>query len=386
MPKGTVRFIKTANGKECVMEPQSIMDVSVHSRARRLIVLTAAVGSMVVIGAGFWMTSSAAGTQAAPTAQSLSLPFGLDPDALVVPADNPFTKEKAELGRLLFFDKRLSRDNTIACGTCHMPPMAFTDGQPVSTGIGRQLGGRSAPTAINRAFSKGQFWDGRASTLEEQSIGPFVNPVEHGFANYDEMVGKMKKLEGYRTQFKQVFGPDAEITSENVGKAIATFQRTILSGNSPADRFDLGGEESALSDSAKRGIELFRGKARCTRCHSGFNFTDEKFHNLGIGWDTNTVDLGRYMVTKNPEEIGAFKTPTLREISRTAPYMHDGRFGTLEEVVDFYDKGGVKNPFQDNLVIPLELTPQEKQDVVAFLRSLNGEGWQQIAAPTAFPQ
>jgi gluconolactonase len=150
-------------------------------------------------------------------------------------------------------------------------------------------------------------------------------------------------------------------------------------------RFDYGGEESALSEKAKRGLDLFRGKARCTRCHSNFNFSDDKFHNLGIGWDTNTVDLGRYMVTKNPEDIGA-KTPTLREIARTAPYMHDGRFKTLEAVVNFYDRGGIKNPFLDNLIIPLELTEHEKKDLVAYLRSLNGEGWQQITAPKAFPK
>jgi cytochrome c peroxidase len=152
------------------------------------------------------------------------------------------------------------------------------------------------------------------------------------------------------------------------------------------DKFDVGGEEKALSESAQRGLELFRGKARCTRCHSGFNFSDEKFHNIGIGWDTNTVDLGRYMETNNPEDIGAFKTPTLREIARTAPYMHDGRFKTLEEVVNFYNQGGIKNPHLDNTIIPLELTDQEKQDVVALLKSLNGEGWQHVSAPTSFPK
>ena len=236
----------------------------------------------------------------------------------------------------------------------------------------------------SRVFSKAQFWDGRADTLEDQSIGPFVSPVEHGFANHDELVVKIKKIAGYRKLFHEVFG--REVVAGDVGKAIASFQRTILSGNSAVDKFDLGGDDKALSESAKRGLDLFRGKARCTRCHSGFNFTDEKFHNLGIGWDTNTVDLGRYMVTKNPEDIGAFKTPTLREIARTAPYMHDGRFKTLEEVVTFYNQGGVKNPHQDNTIIPLELTDQEQQDVVALLKSLNGEGWQQITAPKTFPK
>jgi cytochrome c peroxidase len=315
----------------------------------------------------------------------LKIPFGLEETAVVIPADNPLTKEKVELGRLLFFDKRLSQDNTIACASCHIAKFAFTDGKPVSTGIRGQKGGRSAPASFNRVFSSLQFWDGRAPTLEDQSVGPFTNPIEHGFANYDVMNAKMMKIQGYRKLFKQVFGDD-KITTERVGMAIASFQRTVLSGNSPADRFDQGGEAGAISDAAQKGLILFREKARCTKCHSGFNFTDEKFHNLGIGWDDNKVDLGRYMVTGNAEEIGAFKTPTLREIARSAPYMHDGRFKTLEEVVNFYNKGGVKNPHQDNLMIPLELTDQEKRDLVEFLHTLNGEGWQHVKAPKSFPK
>ena len=309
---------------------------------------------------------------------------GLEDPNTFVPADNPLTEQKVELGRLLYFDKRLSKNNTIACANCHLMEKGFTDGMPVATGINNLKGGRSAPANINRVYSTAQFWDGRAETLEDQSIGPFVSPVEHGFNNHDEMVTKMRQIQGYRKLFQEVFG--REIVIEDVGKAIASFQRTILSGNSAMDKFDTGGDETALSESAQRGLELFGKKARCARCHSGFNLTDEKFHNAGIGWDTNTVDLGRYMVTKNAEDIGAFKTPTLREIARTAPYMHDGRFKTLEEVLDFYNQGGIKNPHLDNLVIPLELTEQEKQDVVALLKSLNGEGWQQATAPKAYPQ
>ena len=327
---------------------------------------------------------SAKAAEAAQGEYKLQIPFGLDESAVVIPDDNPLTREKIELGRLLFFDKRLSKNNTIACASCHLSKFAFTDGQRVSTGINGLKGGRSAPASINRVFSKGQFWDGRAATLEEQSVGPFINPVEHGFANHDEMVAKMKKIQGYRKLFRQVFG--TEVTIDGVGKAIASFQWTILSGNSPADRFDMGQEEKAISQAAQNGLELFRGKARCIRCHSGFNFTDEKFHNLGIGWDNNKVDLGRYMVTKSPEDIGAFKTPTLREIARSAPYMHDGRFKALEEVVNFYNQGGVKNPHQDELVIPLELTDQEKRDLVEFLHTLNGEGWQHIKTPASFPK
>ena len=310
-------------------------------------------------------------------------PLGLNKDSMIIPKDNPLTKPKVELGKLLFFDKRLSKNNTIACGSCHIPSLAFTDGQPVSTGIHRLQGGRSAPTAINRLFSSAQFWDGRAATLEEQSIGPFVSPVEHGFGNHDELVDKLNTIEGYKILFQQVFqGP---ITKIRVGQAIASFQRTLLSGNSPYDRFNSGNDKNALSPSAQRGLEIFRGKALCFTCHSGANFTDEKFHNLGVDWDTEHVDLGRYVVTKDPKDMGAFKTPTLREIAHTAPYMHDGRFGTLRQVIDFYDQGGVANPHKDPFMQPLKLSNQEKEDLVEFLHSLSGEGWQ-VEPPTKFPK
>lgn len=352
-------------------------------RNTALTLLVAAGLAVPLMGAA---TPKQDGQAPAPSGEQFMLPelLGLEDANTFVPKENPLTAKKVELGRFLFFDKRLSKNNTIACASCHIPAMAFTDGQPVSTGINRLQGGRSAPASINRVFSTAQFWDGRGATLEDQSVGPLVSPVEHGFVNHDEMVKKLKGIEGYRRLFKEAFGSD--ITTEAVGKAIASFQRTILSGNSPADRFDVGGDQEALTEDAQRGLTLFRGKARCTRCHSGFNFSDEKFHNIGIGWDTNTVDLGRFMETKNPEDIGAFKTPTLREISRTAPYMHDGRFATLEDVVNFYNQGGIKNPHLDNTIIPLELTAEEKHDLVALLRSLNGEGWQQITAPTEFPQ
>lgn len=331
----------------------------------------------------FWLSSSLLSWAALPGEAEWEAPLGLDEDLIVIPKDNPLTKGKIDLGKLLFFDKRLSKNNTIACGSCHMPSIGFTDGQPVSTGIHRFQGGRSAPASINRLFSTSQFWDGRAATLEEQSIGPFVSPVEHGFANHAELVEKLNSINGYQILFQNVFqGP---ITKERVGQALASFQRTILSGNSPYDRYDYGGEDGAVSPAAKRGLKLFLKKARCTRCHSGFNFTDEKFHNLGIDWDTEHIDLGRYAVTKNPEEIGAFKTPTLREVSRTAPYMHNGRFATLRQVVDFYDAGGIKNPHQDNTIISLHLTEQEKEDLVEFLQALSGEGWQ-MEPPSKFPK
>ena len=315
----------------------------------------------------------------------LKIPLGLDEEAFKVPQDNPMTKEKIELGRLLFFDKRLSANNTIACASCHIPELAFTDGQSVSSGIHHLQGGRSAPTAINRGFSEAQFWDGRAPMLEDQSIGPFANPIEHGFSNHDELVAKISMFDGYKKMFKNVFGTD-NIKKEHVGKAIASFQRTLISGNSPFDRFDYDGDQKAISESAKRGKILFFDKARCNLCHMGTNFSDEKFHNIGVGWDGNALDLGRYNVTKDVKDLGAFKTPTLREISKTAPYMHDGRFATLEDVIAHYNKGGVKNPFLDNQVIPLNLSRPEIKDLVAMLRSLEGEGWQHVKVPTEFPQ
>lgn len=337
-----------------------------------------------VLGLAVGMLVSGMTISSAQVELQLNLPLGLEADSLVIPEDNPLTREKVELGKLLFFDKRLSANNTIACSTCHMPALAFTDGQPVSTGIHRQQGGRSAPTAINRAFSSAQFWDGRAPTLEAQSVGPFVNPVEHGFANHDELVEKVKGISGYQPLFEQAFG-QGPITVDLIGKAIASFQRTLLSGNSAYDQFGLGGNETALSPNAQNGFRVFVGKGQCLRCHFGFNFTDERFHNLGVDWDKDHIDVGRYGVSRNPKDLGAFKTPTLREVARTAPFMHDGRFATLRQVVDFYDQGGIPNPHLDPVIKPLKLTDQEKEDLVEFLLSLNGEGWQ-VDPPKTFPK
>lgn len=345
-----------------------------ESHPRRMLVLGVLLTLLTV-------HTAAAQTQ---TAFSLHLPSGLEKDKLVIPEDNPLTKETVELGNLLFFDTRLSANETIACASCHVPALAFTDGQPVSAGIHRQQGGRSAPTAVNRVFSTAQFWDGRAATLEDQSVGPFVNPVEHGFADHDALVAKVNTIAGYRPLFERAFGP-GPITLDLIGKAIAGFQRTLLSGNSPYDRFVMEDDARALSDAAQNGFRVFVGKGRCLSCHSGFNFTDERFHNLGVGWDRDQVDVGRYAVTKNAEDLGAFKTPTLREIARTAPYMHDGRFATLRQVIEFYDRGGIPNPYLDSAVKPLRLTDQEKEDVIEFLRSLNGEGWA-VTPPTDFPK
>jgi cytochrome c peroxidase len=322
--------------------------------------------------------------KAVGTPYQLKVPFGLEDEIKqYVPEDNPLTVEKVELGRLLFFDPRLSRDNSISCASCHKVELAWTDGTKLSLGINNQLSSRNSMTTVNRLYGHAQLWHGKMTTLEEQAKNPLTKAVRMGMPSNDAEVAKLNAIKGYRDRFQQVFCTD--VTIEGIAKALASFERTILSGNSPADRFDMGGEESAISESAKQGLAIFQGKGRCTRCHSGFNFADEEFHNLGIDWDTNRADLGRYSVEKHPGTVGGFKTPTLREIARTAPYMHDGRFATLEEVVDFYDQGGITNPHLSNLIIPLGLTAQEKKDLVEYMRALNGEGWQ-VTAPTEFPK
>jgi cytochrome c peroxidase len=309
------------------------------------------------------------------------IPRGLVP--VIWPPDNPYTPEKAELGWLLYFDKRLSKDGTISCASCHSPDFAFTDGQPVSTGINGQKGGRSAPTVINRAYSVEQFWDGRAPTLEDQAKGPIANPIEMG-NTHENVVATLKAIPGYRQRFKEVFGT-VDFTIDHVAQAIATFERTVLSGNSPYDRFKAG-DQTALSESAQRGMKIFfSNKAKCDSCHEGINLTNGMFANIGIGMDKPNPDLGRYNVTKREQDKGAFKTPTVREIARTAPYMHDGSLKTLEEVVEHYNKGGNKNPWLHQNIQPLNLTDQDKKDLVEFLKSLSGEGWQHIKPPSQFP-
>ncbi|MFQ5431832.1 MAG: cytochrome-c peroxidase [Nitrospinota bacterium] len=323
-------------------------------------------------------------TQKAQFADStFQLPLGLHADNFLIPEDNPMTKNKIELGRALYFDVRLSANNTISCATCHAPNMAFTDNQPVSLGINRQKGRLSSPTVINRAFSEEQFWDGRAVSLEEQAKGPLINPVEMGNPNHDYVINKLKNIDGYVRWFKKVFNNDVNIN--DLAKAIASFERTVVSGNSRVDRYNMG-DETALTDSEKRGLVLFREKGSCNKCHSGSNFSDEMFHNIGVGWEDGEINLGRYSVTKNARDIGAFKTPTLREISKTAPYMHDGRFATLEQVMDFYIQGGEQNPFLDTFMKKLEIKEHEKNDIVAFLKALDGEGWQHLAPPDRFPE
>ena len=308
-------------------------------------------------------------------------PLGLPP--LSWPRDNPYSAAKVELGRTLYFDRRLSADESVSCASCHEPRRAFTDGAPVSTGIKSQKGGRSAPTVINRAYSLAQFWDGRATTLEDQAKGPIANPLEMGMT-HDGAVDRLKGVAGYRAMFAKAFGTD-EINIDRAAKAIASFERTVLSGNAPYDRYKRG-DKRAMTASQVRGMTVFFDKAKCDRCHEGSNFTLNAYSNIGVGMDKPNPDVGRFAVTKDPRDWGVFKTPTLREIEHTAPYMHDGSLKTLEEVVDFYDKGGIPNKNLDANIKKLHLSDAEKKDLVEFLKALSGEGWQQVKPPATFPQ
>ncbi len=291
--------------------------------------------------------------------------------------------ERVELGRLLFFDKRISVDDTVSCATCHDPARAYTDNQPVSTGVKGLKGGRNAPTVINRIFGTIQFWDGRAGSLEEQAKGPMINPVEMGMPDHNAVVSKLGKIGYYKDKFKEIF--NREINIDDIVAAIASFERTVVSDDSKFDRFTTG-ENDALNASERRGMDLFAGKARCAVCHSGIRFTDEDFHNIGVGMDKENPDLGRYKVTHNDDDKGAFKTPTLRDVASTAPYMHDGGLKTLEDVINFYDGGGIANPNLHPIIEKLELSVGEKKDLAAFLRALSGERWRKIIVPTKFPE
>ena len=338
----------------------------------------------------------------------VELPLGLAAGkaGIQIPADNPLTRAKIELGRQLYFDPRLSADGTVSCASCHAPDAGYGKATRFGVGIKGQQGGRNSPVSYNRILSAVQFWDGRAATLEEQAKGPIANPIEMG-NTHDACTSCLQGIPGYELQFKAIF-PKEGLTIDTVAKAIASFERTIVSGSSPADYYepllafekafpdeiqDLAGFQEddpagfkkysdlkkasaahPISESAKRGRELFFGmKANCTACHVGANFTDEKYHNLGVGMDQPKPDLGRYEITKDVKEKGAFKTPTIRNVALSAPYMHDGSQKTLEEVVEWYDKGGHANPHLSDKIKKLNLAPQEKQDLVAYMKALTGE-------------
>lgn len=332
--------------------------------------------------------------------------------SLPVPADNPQIPEKIALGKKLFFDKRLSADGSVSCSTCHDPNQAFTDGLPVAEGVRKQKGTRNTPTLINAAFSTSQFWDGRRDSLEEQAHDPFVNAVEHGLPDHRSIVNFIKRDPDYAQQFKNVFAvrPEA-IGIHHMAQALASYERTLIAGDSDFDRYEYGADKNALSVAAQRGLDIFRKQAGCAECHtvetSHALFTDHQFHSAGVGMqriqsrlaeittralkakgepvtelhtsgrtishsvdetiltDAEISELGRFNVTSRPGDIGRFKTPTLRNIALTAPYMHDGSLKTLEDVVEveLYTRGNAANR-------PLILTPTEKNDLIEFLKSL----------------
>lgn len=292
------------------------------------------------------------------------------PVTVPVPPTNLNYHAKVELGKLLYFDGRLSKNNQVSCAFCHLPTAGFADPRQTSIGVDGKVGGRQAPTVFNTAFNSSLFWDGRAGSLEEQVLGPIQNPLEMG-ETHENVVEKLRKIKGYQEQFRVVFGTDVSL--QGIANAIAAYERTITSTNSHFDQYVLG-DKKAMDDAAIRGLALFKGKARCILCHNGPNFTDYKFHNLGVSQvGPQEEDLGRYYVTQAERDKGAFKTPTLRSISETAPYMHDGAFKTLGEVINFLDQGGGPNPYLSPLLKPLGLTDDEKGDLLAFLKALTGE-------------
>jgi cytochrome c peroxidase len=291
------------------------------------------------------------------------VPLGLG--TRTIPADNPLTAARVALGRRLFFDPILSADRSLSCASCHHPDRGFAGDRPRGVG-GRQLP-RRAPTLLNRAYGTAFFWDGRASSLEEQALQPIADPDEMGLP-LAEAVKRLNADKDYRARFAAAF--DNGVTAANVGKALAGFERMLLRGDSRVDRFRKNGEHDALTPQERHGLWLYESKARCWRCHGGANFSDEGFHNTGVGWGREPADAGRHAATRDDADRGKFKTPTLRGVSLTAPYMHDGSLKTLDDVVDFYDRGGIANPRLDPLLGPLHLSADERRALAAFLKAL----------------
>ena len=286
------------------------------------------------------------------------------PDTIPFPQDNPYTPEKAALGKMLLFDTRLSRDKNLSCASCHNPSFGWQVPFAKAIGAGGKPLGRHAPTTLNQAWSKNLFWDGRAPTLEAQAKGPIEAPLEMDLP-LTVAVARLKEVSGYTTTFAKAF-PKEGLTQETVLKAISTFERTIVSGDTPFDRW-VRGDTKAMSDSARRGFAVFGGKGNCAACHTGWNFTDDKFHDIGL----TTADVGRKEVSKQAADEFAFKTSSLREIAARAPYMHDGGLPTLEAVIAHYIGGGQARPSRSPLLKPVQLDGRDIQDLVAFMQSLS---------------
>jgi cytochrome c peroxidase len=332
------------------------MSQSTHQKPAKNAVLTTVIVAAFLVAWGLSLSVLAAKSDYLPNQK------------MRIPSDNQLTPERIELGKALFFDPRLSDSNRMSCATCHNPSLYWTDG--LSKGVGKQSKElkRATPTLVNVGFNRRLFWDGRARGLEEQATGPIKSADEMN-QNVAELIRELSAIPGYVELFSKAY-PGEGITESTIGKALASFERTIVSPyNSPFDRW-IAGDEKALSASAKRGFELFDGKARCSICHQGQNFTDNSFHNIGLN---NGDDIGRYEFIKVPVMKGAFKTPTLRDITRTAPYMHNGEFQTLDQVIEHYVKGAVDKPNLSPDMKPVKLTRQEQLDLLEFLRSLTDE-------------
>jgi cytochrome c peroxidase len=296
------------------------------------------------------------------------LPAGLAGyEDMVIPADNPMTPAKVALGKQLFFDERLSIDGSRSCYSCHVCEHGLTDGLPKAIGAGNKELPRSSPTLWNIGYHKEFSWDGRSSSLEKQAMGAWSGPNMGAGDKIGEIVEKINALQDYRTQFHEVFQSDA--TPDKIMKAIAAFERTLIGGNTAWDRWRAG-DQTAISQSAYRGWNIFQG-IKCNNCHDGVLFTDQQYHNIGIGMDQKEPDVGRFKVTGRPEDTGAFKTPTLRDIAKSAPYFHDGSAKTLEEAVDIMLGGGKPNQYLDKKnLTPHKVLPEQREDLLNFLRSL----------------
>jgi cytochrome c peroxidase len=344
-------------------------------------------------------------------------PLGL-PSPVPIPDTNPLTPEKIALGRRLFFDRRLSPNDTMSCAMCHIPTQGFTVNETrLAVGINGKTTKRSPPTMYNVAYQRLLFHDGREFTLEDQIISPMTNPVEMGNPSIGYVVNKVRKLPGYAEQFQRVFGEGVSVTT--LGKALASYERSLLSGNAPFDRWYFGGEQNAVSNDVKRGFKIFSGKGQCSTCHTvnkeSALFTNHGFHNTGVAQlqliPEKTVDidlggglavkmprtqideiltppsqdLGRYEITLDPTDLWRYKTPSLRNIALTAPYMHNGSLLTLEDVIDYYDRGGTRADGQDPRISPLNLSSQEKHALVVFLHSLTGDNVTSLAKEGSDP-
>ena len=334
-----------------------------------------------------------------PVRPNAAPPFGMEEFFKDVPHQP--VPARVRLGRWLFFDQRLSADSTLSCASCHQPEFAFSQTTAVSTGINGVKGTRKAPSLVNLAArtilpdvpddtEQTFFWDGRVSSLEHQVLVPIANRDEMGL-DRQSMINRLSAMQGYAPYFREAFGSD-QITQERIATALSEYVRTRMSGNAAYDRWTYAGDARAMSAEAQRGSELFFFSARCATCHAGFNFSDGRFHNLGVGWDAATQtfkDVGRFAVSHVPRDRGAFKTPGLRDVSKHPPYMHDGSLATLRDVVEFYNRGGNPNPDLSGRIrggtIPLHLTPADVDALVAFLKSLDGEGYQDTA-PKHFPR